>query len=419
MNENTQGRVLVVGMGISGIATAARLHRAGWEPVIVEKAPERRTGGYFVALFGAGREAARRLDFLDRLHDRSSDVGSVELDRDGRARPGMSYADIPGKPWLLLRGDVEQAAFSVLPEQVEVRYSTVPTAITQDGAGVDVTLQNTSAGTRSTERFDLVVGADGLRSTVRRLVFGPHQDHLRRMGYMIAAFEYPGTPAGLVPGQGATLLEPDLAMWVFAFADHDPTILLTYRADDVDAEFTRTPAQSVRAAFGPKDPGATLGSVLDAMENADGVLFDSVEQVRAGRWHQGRVVLVGDAAWCVTLYAGMGVSAGLMGADLLGEMLERHPGNPAQALRAWEAGLRPLVTRYQDAAADERKIFIMDTRFQILQRRMLPALLKTRPGRRLADRIMRAADIYQYKTPDMVARILDELPQHPQESPVA
>lgn len=73
-----------------------------------------------------------------------------------------------------MRGDVEAAGFAALPSDVEIRYSTVPTRIEQDTDEVNVTLADTAGGTSATERFDLVVGADGLRSTVRRLVFGPH-----------------------------------------------------------------------------------------------------------------------------------------------------------------------------------------------------------------------------------------------------
>ncbi|WP_329048701.1 hypothetical protein OG738_39390 [Amycolatopsis sp. NBC_01488] len=124
------------------------------------------------------------------------------------------------------------------------------------------------------------------------------------------------------------------ATGIFPFADGNPTVLLNYKTDDVDAEFTGTPVDRVRAAFGPEPTGRTLGEVLDAMETADNLLFDSVEQARMDRWHRGRVVLVGDSAWCVTLYAGMGVSMGMSGADLLGTMLERHPGNVAGALAA-------------------------------------------------------------------------------------
>lgn len=174
MNDTTTRRVLVVGMGVSGIATAARLRAAGWTPVLIERAPGRRSGGYFVALFGAGKAAAARLGLGARLYDRGSPQPPVNLDRGGRRRPSAGFGDLPGKPWLMLRGDAEQAAFEVLPDDVEIRYSTVPTAIEQDAGGVDVTLRSTETGTTVTERFDLVVGADGLRSTVRSLVFGPH-----------------------------------------------------------------------------------------------------------------------------------------------------------------------------------------------------------------------------------------------------
>ena len=408
MTQSNQGRVLVVGMGISGLATATRLHRAGWSPVIIERAPGRRSGGYFVALFGAGQAAARRLGILDHVHDRTSPLPGLSIDRRGGSRPGMTYADLPGRPWLMVRGDVEEAAYATLPAEVETRFSTVPTAITQDADGVDVTLRNTATGTTTTERFELVVGADGLRSTVRSLAFGPHEQYLKRMGYMLAAFEYPGVPAGLTAGQGASLLEPNRSMWVFAFRDHNPTILLSYRTDDVDAEFTRPAAASVRRAFGPQPLGNTLDSVLDAMDSTDSVLFDSVEQVRMSTWHNGRVVLVGDSAWCVTLYAGMGVSAALAGADVLGTMLERHPGDLRTALAEWERGLRPYVTHYQDAAPDDRKIFVADTPVEIQFRRVVPLLRGSRLGRRLADRIMRVDEIIKYKGADIVGEILGE-----------
>ncbi|MEU5263093.1 FAD-dependent monooxygenase [Amycolatopsis sp. NPDC021455] len=404
MTKQSAGRVLVMGMGVSGIATAGRLHAAGWTPVLVERAPGRRSGGYFVALFGAGKAAAARLGLDAHLHDRSSPRPPVTLDRHGRRRPGAGFGDLPGKPWLMLRGDAEEAAYAVLPDDVEIRYSTVPTAIEQDGDGVDVTLRNTETGTSVTERFDLVVGADGLRSTVRSLVFGPHEDHLRRLGYMVVAFEYDGTPAGLPAGQGATLLEPGRSMWVFAFADHNPTIMLTYRTGDVDAEFTRSPAERVRAVFG-EPLGRTLGDVVDQLEAADAVLFDSVEQVRMPRWHRGRVVLVGDSAWCVTLYAGMGVSSGLTGADLLGTMLERHD-DVETALAGWERALRPYIGHYQDGAFGDRKIFMADSRPEILLRRALPRLAKTRLGSRLVERVMRVDDIAKFKNADIVGEAL-------------
>ncbi|MEV0236397.1 FAD-dependent monooxygenase [Nonomuraea sp. NPDC050786] len=378
MNTRNNGgrRALVVGLGISGIATALRLRQIGWTPVIVERSPGRRSGGYFIALFGAGRAAARRLGILDRLADRGPDGTAYDIDRAGNRRPGLGFKDFPGRPWMMMRGDVEEAGFAALPSDVEIRYSTVPTLIEQDPDGVNVTLADTAGGTSVTERFDLVVGADGLRSTVRRLVFGPHEEYLRRMNYMLVAYQLPGALPGHDQTDSVILAEPGRSMWIFPFKDRPPTALLSYHTDDVDAEFTRPMVDRVRAVFGPEPAGPVLGAALDVLESAEEVLFDSVEQVHMDTWHRGRVVLVGDAAWCVTLYAGMGASSGLAGADLLGTMLARHPRSVAQALTEWERQLRPSIGYLQGNGMQMRSLFVPATRFELARRKVMVRMSK-------------------------------------------
>ncbi|MEO3888894.1 FAD-dependent monooxygenase [Nonomuraea sp. B5E05] len=363
-------RALVVGLGISGIATALRLRQIGWTPVIVERATARRSGGYFIALFGAGRAAAGRLGILDRLTDRDPDGDSYDIDRAGRRRPGLSFKDFPGQPWMMTRGDVEEAAFAALPSDVEIRYATMPTRIEQDTDGVNVTLA-TTAGTEVTERFDLVVGADGLRSTVRRLVFGPDEHHLRPMNCMAVAYQLPGALPGHHQGDCVILMEHRRSMWIFPFKDRPPTVLLSYYTDDVAAEFTRPMAERVREVFGPEPTGRSLGAALDALESAEHVLFDSVEQVHMPRWHRGRVVLVGDAAWCVTLYAGMGASTGLAGADLLGTMLARHPHSVTKALARWERHLRSPIDDLQGNGLQMRSLFVPVTLAELTRRKVM------------------------------------------------
>lgn len=351
----------MVGAGIAGLSAASALEKAGWHPVVVERSAGRRRGGYFIAMFGCGRIAADRLGLKgvrNRIPDKSH---TYMVDRAGSRKPGLGFQDLPNGPWMMLRGDVERAAFEALPEDVAVQFSTTPTAIEQDGEGAMVTLLNTATGQSSTERFGLVVGADGIRSTVRQLVWGPNEDYLERLGFMICAFELPEALPGLKQQEGAILSEPGRSFWGFPFKDHAPTVLFSYKTDDVDAERARVKeigaAKLLREVYGPEPLGDLMEAAMEHLEATDEFLFDSTEQAKVDHWNQGRVVLVGDAAWCPTLYSGMGATSGLAGADALGQMLVKHPDDVEGALAAWERQMRPAITDFQEAAYPMRQLF--------------------------------------------------------------
>lgn len=397
-------RALVVGTGIGGLATALRLHDVGWDSVLVERAPERRGAGYFVGMFGTGQAAAARLGMLDAIGNRTDPTSiTYDVERDGRRRPGMGYGDLPGRPQLILRGDIEAALYDAVEPLAQMRFGTTPVAVEESADGVDVTLRTTAGerSTESTERFDLVVGADGLRSTVRRLVFGPDADYLRPFHHIIGATILKEPAPGFTARDGLVLAEPGRSAWVFPFADHAPGLLLSYRTDDEDAQFRRPPIESLRRAFGPEPTGPVLGNLLDQFEAADDYLFDSVHQVVMPTWHTGRVVLLGDSAWCVTLYSGMGASSALAGADLLGTALQRNPGNPARALREWEMRLRPFMTVHQEIGRRDLVMFVPQTRRDKAARTLTQTLLGNATSKRVMRRIF--AGQFKEKSIDVAA----------------
>ena len=348
---------LVVGLGIAGMASAIGLRKAGWRVTVIEKAPQRRVGGYFIGLFGTGSSAAKRLGVMGDLHTRTPKSAKTwEVTRAGNRRGGVGFLDQPGEPHGVLRGDIEAALFQNLGD-VEVRYGTEPTAIVDVAGGAVVTTRGSSTGEERSERFDLVVGADGLRSTVRRLVFGPHDTFLKPLHAMICAFQLGEQVPYFPENNGIVLAEPRRSLWVFPFEDRPPTALFSYRTRDIDAQFREPVGTVLRRTYGPEPFGNVLEHVFAQLDRTESFLFDSVSQVSMRTWHSGRTVLVGDAAWCVTLYSGMGASMGLAGGSLLGELLARKPNDIGAALSTWEDRLRPYIRRHQRTALFNAQIF--------------------------------------------------------------
>ncbi|MDV6288017.1 FAD-dependent monooxygenase [Streptomyces sp. UP1A-1] len=332
------------------------------------------------------------MGILDAIGNRTDPTTiTYDVERDGRRRPGMGYGDLPGGPRLILRGDIETALHDAVALRTEIRYGTTPTALDEHPAGVDVTLRTTTGEdvAETTEHFDLVIGADGVRSTVRRLAFGPDSRFMRPLHHIVAATTMKEPVPGYRPQDGVVLAEPGRSVWTFPFTDHQPGLLFNYRTDDEDAQFRRPPIESLRAAFGPEPVGPVLGHLLRQFEQADDYIFDSAHQIEMDTWHTDRVVLLGDAAWCLTLYSGMGASTAMAGADLLGTLLQRNPGNTPRALREWDQKLRPFMALQQKSARTEGlPTFVPQTRKDKIVRTAMQKVLTNRVGKKVMTAMM-------------------------------
>lgn len=359
----TGRRALVVGLGIAGMSAAIGLRQAGWSPVIIERARERRTGGYFIGLFPEGRQAAIDLGVMEHLHTRNPDSSATNWDIDNRGRrsAGLGFLDQPGGPDAVMRSDIEAALWHSVQDRdlgrIEVRFGTTAVHIEDHSSGATVLLTTSGTEVPYREDFDLIVGADGMRSSTRELVFGPHQDYLQSWNSIICAFELDQQAPTYGPQDGLIDARSKRAMWLFGFSDRAPTVLMTYRTKDVDAQFTRPRIDTLREVYAGMDHPA-ITHALDTLQQSPTYLFDSVHQVKMSTWHRGHVVLLGDAAWCLNLYSGMGATSAMRGGALLGEVLTSHPGDLEAALRSWETQLRPFITKHQRLARIKHQFFV-------------------------------------------------------------
>lgn len=378
-------RALIVGAGISGLAAALALHRAGWEAVIVERSPVRRTAGYVVRFSGPGYSAAERMGLLDALPNRLA-PGSrgYEIDARGRLSPGITFpgevGDTPLR--LLLRSDLERALHEKVSDLVEIRYGVGPAAIAQDRRAVTVTLTDGSV-----ETADLVIGADGIHSTVRSLVFGPEDLYRKDFDHVVAACILEGELPGVRDGDTLVASAPGRSAWISTYTDgHPPAAFLLYRTPWPAAESRRAPAEALREVFGDFG-GEVVPAMLDAMDRSESVVFDQVSQIRINRWSQGRVVLLGDSAWCMTLYSGQGSGMGIAGAEALARALAEHDSVPA-ALGAWGKEMRPLTSKSQKEAHRMQHFFMPVNRLGYAARRGLIRAMVSPVGGRLSKAIM-------------------------------
>jgi len=256
--------------------------------------------------------------------------------------PAEEFSD-SGDDIEIPREDLSRILSDALPAGVTIRFQDSIDALADDGDGVDVRF---TSGER--ERFDLVFGADGLHSAVRRLTFGPERDYIRHLGLYVTLFDVPGesqpngpSPAHNFPGRLASIGRFNgKALGAFIF-----------RSELIDYDYHAPGAgkKILSDAYG----GYASWKVPQLLEAAlaDGDLyFDSVSQIHMPAWHKGRIALLGDAAHCATLLSGRGTSLAFTGAYFLAEELERCGGDPAAAFPRYEARQRPYVTFAQDSA---------------------------------------------------------------------
>ncbi|MFE7524010.1 FAD-dependent monooxygenase [Streptomyces halstedii] len=344
-------RVLVAGGGIAGQALAFWLTRGNHRVTVAERFPALRAAGAQVDLRGQGIEAIERMGLLDAVRGKLVDEAGVAfVDARGRAKATI-MANTSGRgrqsltsEYEIMRGDLVRILHDAAKDDIEYVFGVSVDGFEQDQQKVIAHFSDGSSG-----EFDLLVGADGQGSRIRRAILPADFDPYWRVGIHMAYWFVPRIASDsnirdtyMVPG-GRQIMR----------RSHNPTETQVYfvmREESEEASaIHREPVERQREFWAGRfrDAGWQTERFIGGMRTSPFFYSQEIVQVRTDTWSKGRVVLAGDAAHCASPYSGMGISGGLVGAYVLAGEINRHPGDLPTALANYDRVLRPFVDEIQ------------------------------------------------------------------------
>lgn len=381
-------KVLIVGAGIAGPTLAYWLLKGGHEVTLVEHAPHLRSGGYLIDFWGAGFDVAERMGIVPELRTHGYTFTEARaVDRTGRKVASFDpsvviesndrYLSIP-------RADLATVIYDALDGKAELLVDDTVRDLDDDGERVRVTFESGTV-----RDFDLVVGADGLHSRVRRLAFGPDEQYEKYLGIVFAAFDAEGYP---FRDELVAMMHAEVGFQAIRLSFRDDATLCLFTLL-YDGEFP-TDRASQEALLRAKlaDKGWELPTMLDVMSSAKNFYFDSASQILMPSWSTGRVVLVGDAGAAPSFLAGQGSALAMIEAFTLAAELA-STDDYSQAFARYHARLGPLIRSKQKAAEGLGLAFAPKNGFQLFVRNTvlkmmgLPKVADIAMGRSFHDRV--------------------------------
>ncbi|MEV6361037.1 FAD-dependent monooxygenase [Nocardia asteroides] len=391
MSTTSPLHVLVSGGGIAGNAVALQLLRNGIRTTVVERTTAPRPGGQAVDLRGPSKEAAERMGLMAGIAKyQLEERGMAYVDGAGKVYARMAMEDFDGLGAIadieITRGDLNQVLLDELAatdsDLLDYRYGDWIERIDQDATGAAVTFAS-----GATERFDLVVGADGVHSATRRLAFGPEEQFSTNLGGYGAFFTMP-SPPDVEPGWFEMRLIPGAMIGIRP--DADPATckaIITLRTDPDPALRRDVEAQRALLRRTLADAGWRAPAILAAMDSATDFYFDEVARVDVPELSAGRVTLIGDAGYCGSPMTGMGTAMAIVGAYVLAAEIAATPADLAGAQQRYQDKITPFLAKAKEIPGGGMKMMLPNTAVMTALAKVNVRIMMSRPMRPLTKKI--------------------------------
>ena len=388
-------RILISGAGIGGLTLAYFLHKNGHQPVIVEKASSLRDGGYMIDFFSSGISVAEKMGIIDQLKAKNHNSNIIIQQNEKGIQQfilDMSgfRASVQGKLFNFLRTDLSDVLYEQIKDDVELRFSTSITSIPQNEKEVVVTFDNGKQ-----EAFDILVGADGLRSNVRSKLYPPEKVEELFLGYYVCGLEHT-VPIHVNRGEVIAMLCPKRQIMTYDTGNGASNSLFVFQSEKQKHLSTMEEVDILKREFaGFASP---VPEIIEEAAKKEELFFDEVTQIRIhDKWHKNRVVLIGDAAYCITLLSGQGSSMAMTAAYVLSEQLKQYGDDVPRAFESYEQELRPMIEAMQNKAVKNAASYVPTTQFSLWIRNLVAPLIFKKIFARLLIKQLGANNYFERK----------------------
>lgn len=338
--------VLISGAGVTGLSLAYWLNRFEFTVTVVESSPGFRRGGHAIDVRGVALEVLKSMGLYEKASAlRTRSKGMSVLDAQGKElqrteERTFSAGRLDSQDIEVFRDDLCQLLLDSLHDSV-IRYSESIKSITQEASGANVVFASGSQ-----ERFDIVVGADGVYSNTRKLVFDEEAEVIKPLGAVLAFFGVPNS-LGLQHWQFAHRTE-EVGYVMYPSREQDELrVGVGYGVKGNEVPRHDVAAQKATVARKCAGLGGFFPEIIEAMKETPQFYYNELAQIHMPQWSKQRVVLAGDAAHCASPFTGQGTSLALVGALILARELSNQANSPSDAFGAYEQRMRPYVSLNQ------------------------------------------------------------------------